>query len=455
MKIVKVLILVIYLGILAACGGGGGGGGAAKPGTAGVFTLKVSGGTLNDGSASNGLVVLATLRDGNGAGPGLNSGWRITITGPGIAQPLTVSYSDGSPSSYQIWRWPGLLPSAGTYTVTASNGSATLTSSFPINSSDILQQVPLTRNNNTISWSAVAGAASYYYKVSDGAGGTVVSGYLNGAPSLTAYSFQLPTLADGSYRIEVSAHTNSLPQLMADPSPAPSLPPQGNISVSAMDLVVAAGVGGSYNLTAKGGILYMGKDGAGVDRYGLAVWSSILTSTATAPAGDWTINVTGPGITAPLTFIYPRTNSHYLYWDFATPPAAGSYSVTATSPGYALTAGFAIPDQSARIPVAANITVTPATGNYSVSWSAVPGALSYYVNLWTTVGGVYTEIAGEWVNSPAASILSGSLTKGQQYDVYVTSSTLDMTTSKTLPPPSPAQVNMSDNTYGALPFTAQ
>jgi hypothetical protein len=30
-----------------------------------------------------------------------------------------------------------------------------------------------------------------------------------------------------------------------------------------------------------------------------------------------------------------------------------------------------------------------------------------------------------------------------------------MTTAKTLPPPSPTQVNMSDNTFAAFPLTAQ
>ncbi|MGB9081500.1 MAG: hypothetical protein WCD00_09375, partial [Desulfuromonadaceae bacterium] len=351
--------------------------------------------------------------------------------------------------------WEGLNPATGTYTATATNGAVTLSCNFTINSASSMQRAALSKSGSTLSWSPVSGAGSYYYQVTDGSGSTAASGYLTGDPALTAYSFQLPTLADGSYLVEVFAHTQTIPRLMSDPSPAPSLTTQENISVAQMGLVIAGGTEGSYNLAAKGGVLYLGKDSANVDRYGLAVWSSILTSTATPPAGDWTVTVTGPGITAPLTFTYPKTDTHYLYWDFATPPASGGYTVTAVSPGYSLTAGFDIPNQTVQLPVATNITVTPTASSYTISWNAVPGAAAYYVNLWATVGGVYTEIAGEWVNSSAVSVPRVSLTKGVLYDVYVTAATLDMTTIKSLPPPNPAQVDMSDNTYGAVSFTAQ
>lgn len=471
MKTVKASIILIFFIMLAACGSGGSGSSGSSDGTIGSdgtvggdnttpanvgggFTLLASGGTINDGVGDNGLALLATLRDSSGVGPGLSGGWQITITGPGMTQPLTVSYDDGSPSSYQLWRWESLNPATGIYMVTASNGTITLSSSFTIDSTSSMQRLALTKSGSTLSWSPLSGAGSYYYRVTDGTGSTVASGYLNGDPSLTTYFFPLPTLADGSYLVEVLAHTQSLPLLMNDPSSEPSLPPQENISVSQMGLAIAGGAGGSYDLTAKGGILYLGNDSANVEQYGLAVWSSILTSTATPPAGDWTVAVTGPEITTPLTFTYPGTNSHYLYWDFATPPASGNYTVTATAPGYSLTAGFVIPNQTAQVPVATNITVIPTASNYTISWDIVPGASSYYVNLWATVNGVYTEIAGEWVNDSAV-VPKGSLTKGVLYDIYVTAATLDMTTMKSLPPPHPAQVDMSDNTYGAVSFTAQ
>lgn len=463
MKALKACILVICLGILAACGGGNsstsnsGVNTATASNVAGGYTLLASGGTLNDGSGTNGLAVLVTLRDGSGNGPGLNGGWQVSITGPNFTRPLTVSYDDGSPSSYQIWRWEGFSPATGSYTATASNGSLTLTYGFTINSASTLQRPALTKSGSTVSWGPVPGAGSYYYRVADGTGSTVTAGFLSADPNASSHSFQLPALADGSYLVEVFAHTKSLLQLMSDVSSAPSLPSQENISVSTMDLAVAGGVGGSYNLAAKGGTLYMGKDSTGTDRYGLVVWTSILTSTASPPAGDWTISVTGPGISTPLVFAYPRTDAHYVYWDFATPPASGNYTVTATTTGNVLSAGFTMPSPAAQLPVATNITVAPASGNYMITWDAVPGAASYYVNLWTSTGGTYTEIDGAWVNGStyAVTIPKGSLSNGVVYDVYVTACSLDMTTMKSLPPPSPTQVNMADNTFGAITFTAQ
>jgi hypothetical protein len=453
-KTVKSLIMVISLCMLAACGSDGGGTDTPSN-VGGGFSLLASGGTINDGFGDNGLALLATLRDSNGVGPGLSGGWQITITGPGMTQPLTSSYDDSSPSSYQLWRWEGFNPDSGTYTVTASNATTTLSTRFILDSTSSMQKPALTKSGSTLSWSPLSAAGSYHYLVSDGFGSTVASGYLNSDPAQTFYSFQLPTLADGSYLIEVLAYTQSLPLLMNNYSPAPSLSPQGNISVSQMGLVIAGGIDGSYDLAAKGGILYMGNNSANVGQYGLAIWSSILTSTVTPPAGDWSVAVTGPGITIPLTFTYPRTDSHYLYWDYATPPASGNYTVTATAPGYTLTAGFVIPDLNAQLPVATNITVTSTADSYSISWDAVPWALSYNVNLWASVDGVYTEIASEWVNSSPVFIPKKSLTKGITYDVYVTAATLDMTTMKSLPPPSLAQVDMSDNTYGAVSFLAQ
>jgi len=460
MKIFKALTLAICLGLMAACGGGSGGGNlSSTSNVATTYTLKVSGGTLNDGSLTNGLVVLATLRDSHGTGPGLTGGWHITITGPGIAQPLTVSYDDGGSCSYEIWRWDGINPSGGTYTATATNGAMTSTSTFTITSSSSIIQPPLTKNGSTISWTPVSGAGSYYYVVTDGTGSTVTYNYITADSSATSYSFQLPTfLPDGSYSVEVLAHTVNLSQLGADLSASPSLPSQENLSSSTMTFAVAGGSYGSYSLTARGGALYMGKQTVdGPDEYGLVIWSSILTSTGSAPAGDWTVTVTGPGIDKSITFSYPATDSHYVYWDYGTVPAAGTYTVTATASGSSetLSAQFSIPVPTEQLPVESGISVTPESDRYTVSWNAVPGATSYYLSVWANVGDpiVYTEIAGAWVdgNTLTADILKSSLTGGTTYGVYVTACTLDMTT-QTLPSPIPSQVNMSENSYAAATF---
>jgi hypothetical protein len=457
MKTLKALTLFLCVIILPACGGGSGG---TSVNAVNEYSFQATGGTLNDGSGESGLVVLATLRDSKGVGPGLTGGWKITVTGPGISAPLTESYDDGSSSSYQSWWWKGLNPDPGTYTATATNGKTTLISHFDISASNTLVRPALSRANGVVSWNAATGAGSYYYEVTDGYGAIAQSGYLNAGSS--SFSFQLNTLPDGSYSISVYAQTKSRVDLMNDTSAMPTLPSQDNISVSTMDLVIANGSTGAYNLSATGGVLYMGQEN-GVNQYGLVIWTSILTNAtpSSPPAADWTISVTGPGIdsSAPIVFTYPKTDSHYVYWDFGTVPAGGTYTVTATTSGssYTVSAQFTIPAPTAQLPVVTGIGVTPGSSSYAVNWNAVPGAGSYYVSLWAYVGGTYTEVGNIWVDGSTltAQIPKTSLTIGTLYDVYVTACTLDMTTGKTLPPPSPSQVNMSDNAFILVSFTAQ
>jgi len=448
------MILISCLFLLTSCGGGGSGGGAAGPtNIGGGYTLLVSGGTLNDGSVTNGLAVLASLRDVHGVGPGLIGNWTITISGPGLAQPLRVDYDDNSSGSYSTWWWEGVEPS-GTYTATATNGTTTLTYIFTIASTSTLPKPLVSVSPSTVSWAAVPGAGSYYYSVSTGSGTILKFGYIPVTDS--TYSFDLPSpLVDGSYLIQVIAHTQDRLALGNNNSSAPTLAAQENLSLASKDFVMSGGNNtGSYVMTAKGGVLYMGKNGT-TDMFGLAIWSSILTDSSSQPAGDWTVTVTNPNI-SPITFTYPKTSSHYLYWEFDTPPASGTYTVTAATAGSSdqLTTTFTIPDLAAKLDVATNIQVIPGPTGYMIAWNAVTGAKSYYVNLWADIGGNYTEVANAWTTETSSFIPKGSLTKGMIYDVYITASSEDMTTSTEVPPPSPLQINMSDNTFAAKGFTA-
>lgn len=420
-------------------------------------------------------MVLATLRDSDGNGPGAAAGWTITITGPGINAPLTESYDDGSPSSFITWRWKNITPQNSTYKASATNGSVTLTYTFTIDASKTLPNTSLTKTSSVISWSSVTDAGSYYYLVTDGSGTAADYGYLNFGQN----SFTLPVLPDGSYQVEVYAHTKNRLDLMIDPSPTPDLLAQENMSVSQTTFSVS-GSGSGYYLNARGGTLYMGQveivDPPYVaDVYGLSIWTSIATSTGGTPAGPWTIKVTGPGLpllTDPdvFTFTYPGTYSHYLYWDFGFAPESGIYTVTATNGTTTLTDSFSIPNITAKLPGATGISLTQTSAKGgNVSWNLVPGASSYYVNIWTCVGlnsvnepqgctnnGVYSEIAAGWVNTNSAVVVSHTFTSGTIYDVYVTASSLDMTTRKTSPPPTPGtQVDMSDTYFTYYTFTAQ
>ncbi len=441
----------------------------------GGFTLIASGGTLNDGSVA-GLTVLATLRDAGGNGPGGAAGWHITITGPGIDSPLVVSYDDGSPSSYATWWWESISPRSGIYTATASNGTTTLTYNFSIDASKNLSQPTLNKSGDIITWNALPGAGSYYYRVRDGSGFEVLSGYYGADPLYSSYWFNLPVLTDGSYVVEIFAHTTNRMALQNDISSSPSLAAQENISLASLD-IVAGGSGSGYSLDVRGGVLYEGtlySDQSGTaDYYGLVIWTSLLTNTTTpsAPASDWNITITGSGITTPISFTYPATNAHYTYWDFGAVPGSGTYIVSAVVSGgtASVTETFTIPSPTAKLPVATGLTAIPASGGAAtLSWSAVPGANSYYVNVWTCVGagsvnsdtgctnnGTYAEIAANWVNTASTTIQTGTLTNGTIYDVYVTACEQDMTDMTTVPPADPGlQVDMSDTTFAYGTFTA-
>ncbi len=462
-SVLSLLSSVILLLFLASCGGGGGSGSSGPANVGGGYTLQVAGGTFNDGSGTNGLVVLATLRNSGGNGPAMP--WTLSITGPGLGAPLVVTYDDGSQSSYMTWWWENFNPLSGSYTATATDGNTTLVYQFSLKASSNLSQPALNKTSSTISWNSITGAGSYYYRVTDGAGADVMTpGYFSADPLQTTYSFQLPVLTDGSYLVEVYAQTTDRVALQNNTSGAPTLASQENMSLGAMDFVQ----GGGYSLDSRGGVLYEGQNpaNANADTYGLVVWSSILTTTTTPtpPAGDWTVSVTGPGISnsAPITFTYPRTDSQYVYWDFGTVPvsaASGTYTVTAApaAGGTPISLTFTITNPTSQLPVATGLTATPVNGGgANVSWTAVTGANSYYVNVWTDVNGVYTEVAGRWVTSTSTTITNGTLTKGVAYDVYVTACQLNMTDTTSVPPTAPgAQVDMSDTTFTYATITAQ
>lgn len=420
----------------------------------GGYTLVVSGGTLNDGSGVNGLTVLATLRDDSGYGPGGAAGWEIEITGPGIVSPLVVSYEDGSPASYSTWWWEQTDPQSGTYTATASDGTTTLIYDFSIQSSSNLSQPDVNVAGTTVFWDPVSGAGSYYYELTDGSGVTSTYGYIESDPLLTQYSFELPAaLPDGSYLVSVYALTANRLALGEDNAAWPSLPAQENDAVKTIDFV-QGGTGSGYVLNARGGVLYEGSFFS-TDYYGLVVWTSILTTTTpeTAPAGNWDVTVTGPGIATPITFTYPKTDSHYIYWDFGTVPDSGTYTVSAIATGSTTTLSttFTVPNTTSKLPVATGLAATATSGGgASVSWNSVSGAGSYYVNIWAEIDGYYTEVAGGWVNATSAIIPSGTLTEGVTYDVYVSACQLDMMDMNSVPlPVAPdSQVDMSDTTFG-------
>ncbi len=458
---VKVMyFLAVVLMFLPSCKGKGHSTTPANVG--GGYTLEVSGGTLNDGSGMNGLVILATLRDSQGYGPTLP--WTISIAGPGIspAAPLEVQYQSGN---YRSWEWESFEPLSGQYRATAVNfdGSIRMYRDFTIDSSSRLARpapgASSIGNTVTISWPAVADASSYYYEVcapitsSDGC----IYGYSTALTEDVAFS----SLTSGDYLIRIRAYASNRLLLQ-------SVPTQENVS----DYVFTYPVGGdetsnSYRFDAAWGVLDYDLHGpGGVPIYGLALWTSILYGNPTpdaAPPGDWNISVSGPNGLA-VNFIYPKGETQRAYWYYSIEPRPGTYTVTATYGTARKDLILTIPAATSTLapPAGINATLNTTTNDISLSWNPVQNAKSYYVNLWADIWNAatqqydYQEVWGSWVLSTNAVISksASAIPSGLACDVYVTAYEVDMSPSAPLPSPPPMRADMSENYYGyTMPFT--
>lgn len=457
-------ILVFSLLTALALSGCGGGGESSGPPTnvGGGYTLKISGGTLNDGSGTNGLIVLATLRDDTGYGPSLP--WTIAITGPGIPSqyPLTVEYQDGSLGSYMAWEWPAFEPLSGTYRATATNldGSVTIYYDFSINSGSTLSRpAPSASAGGSsidVTWPAVTGAGSYSYDVCSPAS-TCVSGVTAGAGATATFA----SLPNGDYLIRVRAYKTNRVGVHDNHTASPTLASQENLS----EYVFSYPVNGdqtstNYSLTAAGGVLDYDLSGPGGPIYGFAVWTSILYGTPNpnaAPAGDWNIVVKRQDGTIVADFIYPKNTKHYVFWYYGIEPIANeTYTVEATYGLAVRTYSFTLSDLTPNLtPLTySQISGTPQANNdITMTWTTVSGAGSYYLSLWAEVWDVsakqydYIEVWGGWVSANNAIIPSGSVPSGLACDAYVTAYEIDMTAASP-PDPAPARADMSENYYG-------
>lgn len=458
--VIRTLILFFSIILLsfpiASCGGNKA---DIPPNVGGGYTLKVSGGTLNDGSGANGLVILATLRDNQGWGP--VSPWTITITGPGISAsaPLEVEYHEYQHYSYMSWEWAGFKPLSGTYRATATNLERTVTlyDDFTINSGSTLSRpapsATSSGNTVTLSWPQVANAGSYYYEAcapaSSGQG--CLYGYTTGLSQNVTFG----NLVNGDYLIRVRAYTSNRLSLQTVFS-------QENVSEYALSFPIGGDeTSNNYSFNAALGILDYGLRGPGsTPIYGLSLWTSILygSPNPTAPPGNWNIIISGPnGLSA--NFIYPKNVKHYAYWYYSIEPVPGTYTITATYGSARKDVVLTIQSASARLPLPTNISAELAGSDISISWNAVSGAKSYYLNLWAEVWNSitkqveYKEVWGGWVKDSGAAATSAVIAKstsmipsGLSCDVYVTAHEVDMTSAS--PPSSVSYADMSENYYG-------
>ena len=474
-SLLSLLSSVILLLGLTSCGGGGGGGGSTPTNVGGGYTLQVSGGTLNDGTGVNGLVILATLRDSEGMGPGMP--WTITITQLGTTLPqipLTVEYNDFNYHSYMGWEWSGIEPVTGDYRATATNGSGSVSIyyDFHVDTASFFTRpavlsISPSGSTYTLSWNSVPNASSYSYEVypPSGSGLPPVIGYT------TTTSVALSGLsATGDYLVWVRAYASDRTVLETSSASAPSIPSQENIS----EYTFTFPVGGDqtstdYSFSAAGGYMDYGlTDPSNNSIYGMAIWTSIqdITASPTGPAGNWNVKVKKQDGTIVANFIYPAGVRHYAYWFYDIEPAANTlYTVEATygsiSGTAAKTASFNL-TTTARLPLPTSISAAldSITKNITITWGSVSGAQSYYVNLWAYVTDPvtnqleYSEVWSKWTNTTSVTITQGDqgLPAGLSVDIFVTAHELDMSNlAPPAAPPADNRADMSENYTGVRP----
>jgi len=403
------------------------------------FTLQTRGGTYSDGSGRLGLAVLSTLRDAAGRGP--ESPWTVTLSGT-AGTLASMVYDDALPGSQASWWWPELpVRSAEHYWVTVSGGGdKTLSSHFQVAATGELDvpQVELSSDGARIEWSPVNRAVAYACRVSSG--------------SDRVLSIQQPTpgcdvssLPPGNYTASILAFSLDPARLREEYAQQPSIPEQFHVSEGRIAFVRGADGVSTFRLLAAGGHIQYG-----TSTPGLALWLSIVQPDGTPSTESWKIEVVGPGLstTHPLVFTYPASLPRHLVWAYDIRAMPGVYSLTASSTNTFLGARFSVGGPG-TVSGATNVMVeTAANGGATVQWSPAMGAKNYLVSVWDRAAA--RRVASRWVTTPPIQFPVQSFIADLTYDVYVTTTNVDMTGG-----PPPTQVSVIEDAYAPTTFVAR
>ncbi len=395
-----------------------------------------TGGTYQDGTGRAGVAVLATLRDGAGAGP--SSPWDVVLRdGSGVAGYAT--YRRAGAGSYEVWLWPGVAPGPDAYSVTASDGGTSLAAAFSSALATALArpEVALSADGSRLEWAPVAGAASY------GCVATVA-----GAGRLDAVSrspgCDVSGLPPGAYAASVRAFGADLVALSEDVSRAPALPARFDVSEASLAFVRPDPAAPQLSVAAAGGAF-----DSGMGPRTLAVWLSIRAPDGAATTSSWDVSVVGPGLPAdaPLRFTYRANFPRLLVWSREVPATPGTYFVTAAA-GASVFATFTLGDPPA-LPFVLDAAASPArSGSASVTWTPIAGARAYLVSAWEPASAA--PAASFWVADPPARFPDGSFAPGVAYDVYVAATDADMSGATV-----PGSFSVSEYPYLPARFVAE
>jgi len=204
-----------------------------------------------------------------------------------------------------------------------------------------------------------------------------------------------------------------------------------------------ANTGDGYTLEASGGTL---NDGS--DTKGFVVLITLRDSQGWGPSLPWTIEITGPGISAsaPLTIEYQdgRPGSFALWEWSAFNPLSGSYRATATNFNGSVTIHYDFTVSGA------NSLARPAPytgsngGDITLNWPSVTGAKSYTYEVFPPGGG--TSVFGCITTN---SVNLGALANGD-YLVLVraySAELLGLDASRSASPALPGMTNVSEYVF--------
>ncbi len=428
---------VVIAGTALLAGGAcscGGSSSAPPPG----YALQARLGVYQDGSGRAGLAVLATLRDGAGAGP--PAPWSASVS-DADGTLAVAEYAGAGAGSYSAWWWPEVAVRDGVgYNLTLSDGEASLSTAMEGSTAGGLDLASpaLSADASRIDWPPVAGAASYACRV-----------YQAGALQLDAIAAEpgcdLSALPPGGYEASILATSADFAGIAASESQTPALPSRFDVSESRLGFVRPDGGAPALEMLTAGGAFDFG-----TSKRGLAVWVAIRQPDGTPTSQSWTVSIIGPGISAeaPATFEYFASLPRQMAWSYDIPATPGSYALTATSGSTGLSGTFTVGYPPSLPFVFDEVATAGTNGSAEVTWTPVEGARAYLVEAWERVDSVWVQVQSMWVAGPPAQFPSSTFTVGHTYDVYVAATDADMSGGAT-----PTQVSVSEYPYIHASFT--
>ncbi|WP_243094057.1 MULTISPECIES: hypothetical protein [Thermus] len=156
------------------------------------------------------------------------------------------------------------------------------------------------------------------------------------------------------------------------------------LAVLASLILLLAGCGGQGGADTRTINASLGTWNYGGQNLGLAFifWADLQAPTS--PEG-FQGTITGPSLSSPNPFGPVKSDfarAIYLWFPFGAVPVSGDHTITASpSPNQTLNRTLKL-NASATLPQPQNVTVQVTANTATFSWSPVPGARSYYAQLW-------------------------------------------------------------------------